>query len=89
MRRWNKPHPQYVMSGSTPGISRKKGGVQVREMMESSGIGVANREPTAGRRPIVMKTCHIITAIASVYLVAYLQSLDTVMVCIAITAIPH
>ncbi len=42
---------QYVMSGSTPGISREKGGVQVREMMESSGIGVANREPTAGRRP--------------------------------------
>ncbi len=40
------------MSGSTPGISREKGGVQVKEMMESSGIGVAVREPTAGRRPI-------------------------------------
>ncbi len=39
------------MSGSTLGISREKGGVQVREMMESSGIGVAVREPTAERRP--------------------------------------
>ncbi len=39
------------MSGLTPGISKEKGGVQVREMMESSGIGVAVREPTAGRRP--------------------------------------
>ncbi len=39
---------QYpVMSGSTRGMSREKGGVQVREMMESSGIGVAVREPTA------------------------------------------
>ena len=42
---------QYVMSGSTSVISREKGGVQVREMMESSGMGVAVREPTAGRRP--------------------------------------
>ncbi len=41
---------QYVMSGSTLGIS---GGVQVREMMESSGIGVAVREPTAGRKPTI------------------------------------
>ncbi len=44
---------QYVMSGSALGISREKGGVQVREMMESSGIGVAVREPTAGRRPTI------------------------------------
>ncbi len=44
---------QYVMSGSTLVISREKGGIQVREMMESSGIGVAAaREPTAGRRPV-------------------------------------
>ncbi len=42
---------QYVMSGSTLDIFREKGGVQVREMMESSGIGVAVREPTTGRRP--------------------------------------
>ncbi len=41
---------QYAMSGSTLGIP---GGVQVREMMESSGIGVAVREPTAGRKPTV------------------------------------
>ncbi len=47
---------QYVMSGSTPGISREKGGVQVKEMMESSEIGIAVREPTAGRRPIVVKS---------------------------------
>jgi len=40
-----------MMSGSTLVISREKGGVQVREMMESSGMGVAVREPTAGRRP--------------------------------------
>ncbi len=38
---------QYVMSGSTLGIP---GGVQVREMMESSGIGVAVREPIACRK---------------------------------------
>ncbi len=44
---------QYVMSGSTLGISREKGGVQVREMMEFSGIGVAARELTAGRKPVV------------------------------------
>ncbi len=41
---------QYVTLGSTLGIS---GGVQVREMMESSGIGVAVREPTAGRKPTI------------------------------------
>ncbi len=44
---------QYVMSGSTLGISSEKGGVQVRKMMESSRIGVAVREPTAGRRPTI------------------------------------
>ncbi len=43
------------MSGSTRDISREKGGVQVREMVESSGIGVAVREPTAGRRPTIWK----------------------------------
>ncbi len=39
------------MSGSTPGISREKGGVQVREMM--GPMAVAVKEPTAGRRPIL------------------------------------
>ena len=43
---------QYVMSGSSLGISREKGGVQVREMMDSSGMGVAVREVTAERRPV-------------------------------------
>ncbi len=43
------------MSGSTSGISREKGGVQVREMMESSGIGIAVREPTARRRPTIWR----------------------------------
>ncbi len=75
-----------MISGSKPGISRKKGGVQVREMMESSGIGV---EPTAGRRPSHEDMPYYYCYSYSVYLVAYLQSLDTVMVCIAITAIPH
>ena len=40
-----------MMSGSTLVISREKGGVQVRVMMESRGMGVAVREPTAERRP--------------------------------------
>ena len=40
-----------MMLGSAPVITREKGGVQVREMMDSSGMGVAVREPTAGRRP--------------------------------------
>ncbi len=44
---------QYVMSGSVIDISREKGGVQVRELLEFSGIGVAVREPTAVRRPII------------------------------------
>ncbi len=37
--------------------------------MESSGIGVAVREPTAGRRPIVVKTAiyALVITIASVY----------------------
>ncbi len=35
-------------------ISREKEGVQVREMMETSGIGIAVREPTAGRRPMIL-----------------------------------
>ncbi len=43
------------MSGSTRGIFKEKGGVQVREMTESSGIGVAVREPTAGRRPTIWR----------------------------------
>ena len=47
------------MSGSTPGISREKEGVQVREMMKSSGIGVAVREPTAGRKPTLAITLAI------------------------------
>ncbi len=38
---------RYVISG----ISKEKGGVQVREMMESSGR--AAREPTAARRPVI------------------------------------
>ena len=38
----------------SPGISREKGGVQVREMMESSGIRVAVRKSTAGRRPTII-----------------------------------
>ena len=58
---WLAAPTQYVMSGSTCGISREKGGVQVREMMESSGMGVAFREPTAERRPIVEKKCYAAT----------------------------
>ncbi len=54
------------MSGSTPGISREKGGVQVREMMESSGIGVAVRESTAGRRPTIWRIIN--QAIAKLFL---------------------
>ncbi len=54
------------MSGSTPGISREKGGVQVREMMESSRIGVAVREPTAGRRPTIWRIIN--QAIAKLFL---------------------
>ncbi len=54
------------MSGSTPGISREKGGVQVREMMESSEIGVAVRESTAGRRPTIWRIMNL--AIAKLFL---------------------
>ena len=39
----------YVMSGSTPVISKVKGGFQVREMVESSAV--AFRSPTAESRP--------------------------------------
>ena len=41
---------QYVMSGSTPVISRVKGGSQVRERVESEAVMF--NEPTAERRPI-------------------------------------
>ncbi len=60
------------MSGSTPGISREKGGVQVREMVESSKIGIAVREPTAGRRPIVVKTCNMYSYVTKIFAVATL-----------------
>ena len=41
---------QYVMSGSTPVISRVKGGSQVRERVEFEVVMFS--EPTAERRPI-------------------------------------
>ena len=43
---------QYVMSGSTPGISREKGGVQVREIMESNIIGLLFSDSMTPRRPM-------------------------------------
>ena len=43
---------QYVMSGSTPGISREKGGVQSREMMESNIIGLLVSDSMVPRRPV-------------------------------------
>ncbi len=62
------------MSGSSPGISREKGGVQVREMIESSGIRVAVRELTAGRRPGYEDMPYFINndcTITGVYFLAY------------------
>ncbi len=43
---------QYVMSGSTLGISREKGGVQVREMMESDIIEMLFSDFMTPRRPM-------------------------------------
>ena len=44
---------QYpVMSGSTPGISSVKGGVQVRERVEEHGSGVTRSEPTTDSAPV-------------------------------------
>ena len=43
---------QYpVMSGSTPGISSVKGGVQVRVRVEEHGSGVIRSEPTTDSAP--------------------------------------
>ena len=47
---------QYVMSGSTPDISRVKGGSQVRERVEFEAVMFS--EPTAERRPIIDQEQH-------------------------------
>ena len=49
---------QYVMSGSTPDISKVKGGSQVRERVEFDEA-VMFSEPTAERRPIIDQEQHI------------------------------
>ena len=47
---------QYVMSGSTPYISRVKGGSQVRKRVEFEAVMFS--EPTAERRPIIDQEQH-------------------------------
>ena len=47
---------QYpIMSGSTPGISSVKGGVQVRESVEEHGSGFNWSEPTTDNAPVQYK----------------------------------
>ena len=47
---------QYpVMSGSTPGISSVKGGVQVRERVDEHGLEFICSEPTTANAPVQYK----------------------------------
>ena len=50
------------MSGSTPDISRVKGAVQVREMVEFCKVPL--KDPTAQRRPIIIIITNMLDLVA-------------------------
>ena len=80
----------YMIRGSKFG---EKGGVQVREMMESSVTGVTVREPTAERRPNEKQynyTYHyIIAADTIIYFAESSVSIKPLLRTIIIHAVPE